>query len=129
MLRGYPGYQYPVCSAQVGDFLSKAKAFDEAGATILFVYPGPAADLAQRAKEFVAQRDLPANVRLLLDPDYAFTDAYGMRWDAPRETAYPSIYVIDREGKVRFAKTSTTHAGRAKASGALAAVKKLDEKR
>ena len=125
VLRGYPGYQCPACYAQFGDFLGKAKRFEDAGATLLFVYPGAAAGLAERAKEFVADRDLPKNARMLLDPDYAFTKAYGLRWDAPSETAYPSTFVVDRDGKIRFAKVSTTHGGRAKSADVLDAVAKL----
>jgi hypothetical protein len=57
-----------------------------------------------------------------MDPDYKFTNAYRLRWDAPRETAYPSTFVIDRERKVRFAKVSKTHGGRATASEVLKAL-------
>jgi alkyl hydroperoxide reductase subunit AhpC len=55
-----------------------------------------------------------------LDPDYTFTLRYGLRWDAPRETAYPSTFVIDRGGVVRFALVSRTHDGRAPAADVLA---------
>ena len=60
------------------------------------MYPGLPADLDRRAKEFLAaQSPLPANVTLLIDPDCTFTNLYGLRWDAPRETAYPSTFLID----------------------------------
>jgi O-acetyl-ADP-ribose deacetylase (regulator of RNase III) len=33
---------------------------------------------------------LPSNIVLVTDPDYTVTNLYGLRWDAPHETAYPS---------------------------------------
>lgn len=50
---------------------------------------------------------------------------YGLRWDAPDETAYPSTFVIDETRSVRFAKVSRTHGGRTKAAAVLAEVKQL----
>jgi hypothetical protein len=38
---------------------------------------------------------------------------YGLRWDAPNETAYPSTFVISKKGEIVFSKISTTHGGRA----------------
>ena len=124
VLRGYPGYQCPICSRQFGEFLGKADEFKKAGATVAFVYPGPAAGLKGKAGEFVKGRDYPAHFRLLLDPDYTFTNAYGLRWDAKNETAYPSTFVIAPDHKVTFARVSTTHGGRLSAADALKAVAK-----
>src|SRR5262245_11219794 len=81
-LRGYPGYQCPLCTRQFGEFLGKAAEFRKANATVVFVYPGPAENLKARAGEFVRGKDLPEHFRVLLDPDYAFTRAYGLRWEA-----------------------------------------------
>lgn len=124
-LRGYPGYQCPVCTVQVGDFLGRAAKFEKADAKLVFVYPGPAEKLKEKAGEFLRGKELPKNVYLLLDPDYAATEAYGLRWDAPNETAYPSTFVIDPDRRIRFAKVSTTHGDRAKAADVLKAVAEL----
>ncbi|MBA3315986.1 MAG: peroxiredoxin family protein [Planctomycetota bacterium] len=126
VLRGYPGYQCPICNVQVGDFLGKAAKFDAADANLVFVYPGPAKGLEDKATEFLRGKTLPENVFLVVDPDYGFTNDYGLRWDAPQETAYPSTFVIDGDRKVRFAKVSTSHGGRAKASEVLEAVTTLN---
>jgi len=122
VLRGYPGYQCPVCNQQVGQFLQQADKFKAAGAQLVFVYPGASKDLALRAKEFWADRSLPDHVQLLIDPDYKFTNAYHLRWDAPKETAYPSTFVI-QDRKITFAKVSQTHGGRAKVEEVLAMLK------
>ncbi len=127
VLRGYPGYQCPICNSQVGDFVGKAKKFDESDAKLVFVYPGPAAGLEGKAKEFVRGKTLPKNVFLVLDPDFRLTTDYGLRWDAPNETSYPSTFIIDGSRKIRFAKVSTSHGGRAKATEVLDAIAKLKE--
>jgi peroxiredoxin len=122
VLRGYPGYQCPVCTKQYGAFLAKADAFKAAGAQVAFVYPGPADQLKERAKEFVKGKDYPAHFNLLLDPDFKFTNDYGLRWDAKGETAYPSTFVIGKDGKITFAKVSKTHGGRAEVAEVVKAL-------
>jgi peroxiredoxin len=119
VLRGYPGYQCPLCSLQVGDFLNRADKFAKANAQVLLVYPGPAADLEKRAVEFLKNRKLPEHFSLVVDPDYQFTNAYGLRWDAPNETAYPATFVIDRQATIRLVKVSKTHGDRVKADETL----------
>jgi peroxiredoxin len=125
VLRGYPGYQCPICNRQIGEFLSKAKTFAEARTQIVMVYPGPADKLAAHADEFVRGKTLPENCHFVIDPDYAFVNAYNLRWDAPGETAYPATFVIDKERQVRFAKISMTHGGRSKADEVLKEVRNL----
>lgn len=116
VLRGFPGYQCPICNRQVQDFISHAEGFAGAGASVLMVYPGPADGLEGKAREFIGEKTLPENFDVLLDPGYTFTNLYGLRWDAPRETAYPSTFLIDKARKVFFARVSKTHGGRTKAA-------------
>lgn len=125
VLRGYPGYQCPVCTAQVGELRANSAKFMAANNTqVVLVYPGPSAELQKRASEFVPGKDLPANFRLILDPDYTFVNRYGLRWNAPNETAYPSTFVIGKDRKIVFAKISQSHGGRAKSEEILAAIPK-----
>jgi peroxiredoxin len=72
----------------------------------------------------MGKRMMPANVQLVIDPDYTFVDAYGLRWDAPRETAYPSTFLIDKAGIVRWTKISRTHGDRSRARDVLAELTK-----
>ena len=121
VLRGYPGYQCPYCQRQVHDFVTNSDRFAALGVQVLLVYPGPSADLDQRAKEFLAkQNELPANLHLVIDPNYKFTNQYGLRWDAPKETAYPTTFLIDRHGVVFFRKISRAHGDRTTADDVLA---------
>jgi len=124
VLRGYPGYQCPYCVRQVHDFIENAGKFAASGTQVLLVYPGPPADLDQRAKEFLTKENpLPPNVILVIDPDYKFTNLYGLRWDAPNETAYPSTFLIDREGIIFYRKISQGHGDRSTASDVLTEMK------
>ncbi len=122
VLRGYPGYQCPLCTRQMGQFISNAAKLKSENATVLMVYPGTAKDLSKRAGEFTRNIKLPDNFQFLLDPDYKFTNAYGLRWDAKNETAYPSTFVISSDEKVKFAKVSKSHGNRSKAKDVLKAL-------
>src|SRR6266496_4413502 len=56
VLRGWPGYQCPICDRQVHDFIASEAGFVEAKAQLIFVYPGPANDLKAHAEEFKSWR-------------------------------------------------------------------------
>jgi peroxiredoxin len=119
ILRGFPGYQCPYCVKQVHDFVDHASDFKAKNTRVLLIYPGPPADLDQHAKEFLEkQAELPSNVVLVTDPDYKVTNLYGLRWDAPHETAYPSTFVLDKKGTVVFEKISHSNGDRLSAQAA-----------
>lgn len=112
VLRGWPEYQCPVCSRQVGSFIDEAKRINEKEASVLLVYPGPAENLKNYATEFSESFSFPENFYFVLDPEYSMVNKYNLRWDAPKETAYPATLVIDKNGKIIFSKISQTHGGR-----------------
>jgi peroxiredoxin len=125
VLRGYPGYQCPYCQRQAHDFQIHAAEFAARGVELMLVYPGPRAELGDHAKEFLApEGSLPANYHLVIDPDYSFTNLYGLRWDAEKETAYPATFIVDRHGVIVFRAISHTHGDRTSAQDALAALPK-----
>lgn len=113
VLRGWPGYQCPICTKQVGGLIADADEFSELKSVVVLVYPGPSADLQTHAKEFSEDFNFPANFHFTIDPDYSMINKYGLRWDAPKETAYPSTFVISKNGEIVYSKVSTTHGGRA----------------
>ena len=76
VLRGFPGYQCPVCNKQVGQLLNEAEKFKSARATVLLVYPGPSGNLIERAKKFINDKTIPDHFRLVIDPAYTLTNAY-----------------------------------------------------
>ena len=124
MLRGFPGYQCPVCSTQVAGYIAKAEEFkNQKNTPVVFIYPGKVNNLDKKAKEFTApleeKVDLPANLIFVIDNDYKITNQLGLRWEAPDETAYPAAFVIDHKGYVQYAKVSDNHHGRATADEIL----------
>lgn len=121
-LRGWPGYQCPLCTRQVQDLIAHAGEFAARGARVLLVYPGPAAQLVAHAEDFLKDKAWPADFTLVVDPDYQATLAYQLRWDAPKETAYPATFVLERGGLIRSAQVSRTHGDRVNAARALAAL-------
>jgi peroxiredoxin len=122
VLRGYPGYTCPFCTKQVHDYVQHAGDFEQAGYHVVFVYPGPPSGLDSHAKEFLADAQFPDSFKMLLDPGYSFTNAYGLRWDAPHETAYPSTFLLNQDGEVFFSMSGRTHNGRSTAAEILAAI-------
>lgn len=122
VLRGWPGYQCPLCSRQAHDFVQNAEKLKAAGVQVLMVYPGPSDDLKAHAAEFLQDKSWPKDFLLVLDPDYSFTKTYGLRWDAPKETAYPSTLIIGKDGKVAFAHISKQHGDRVGAEMVLKAL-------
>jgi peroxiredoxin len=125
VLRGWPGYQCPLCTRQVHDFVPHAAEFASTGAKVLMVYPGPAQDLQAHAQEFLHDKKWPDDFLFVVDPDYAFTTAYGLRWDAKGETANPSTFIIDKNQKVCFAHVSKQHGDRVSAAAALKALQEI----
>lgn len=124
MLRGWPGYQCPLCTKQVHEFVAHAEDF--AGkARVIMVYPGRATNLTAHAEAFLKNEQWPKDFLFVTDPDFVFTKNYGLRWEGPGETAYPSTFLIDAQGKIQFAKVSKTHGGRANAAEVAKAVMEL----
>jgi thioredoxin-dependent peroxiredoxin len=112
-LRGYPEYQCPICSRQVAEIINHADQLAAAKTNVVLIYPGSAKDLSSKAQEFVADKHLPQTIQMIVDENYRIVNAYHLRWDAPKETAFPSTFIIDPTGYIRFAKISKTHGGRA----------------
>ena len=123
VLRGYPGYQCPICSRQVADFIVHQEEFKEENVQVVMVYPGPVEGLEELAEEFLANKNWPENYIFLLDPDYTMLTQYNLRWDAPRETSYPSTFHILPGGNIAHLQISQGHGGRVDAETALSWVK------
>jgi peroxiredoxin len=122
VLRGWSGFQDSFDTQQVADLVRKTAEFRARGARVVLVYPGEAEGLKGDAEGFVAAKNLPDNFALVIDPDFAMTKAYNLRWDAPGETAYPATFVIGPGRRVAFAKVSRQHGGRAQSYEILQAL-------
>ena len=121
VLRGYPGYQCPFSQQQFLNYQQTAAQFAALGAQVLFIYPGTdGKSLAQDASQMMGTGTLPANVHVVLDPNYQFTNQYGLRWDAPNQTAYPSTFLLTKGRVVLFAHTGHTSSDQTPPADALA---------
>lgn len=124
VLRGWPGYQCPICTRQVGELIQNESEFKKLNSSIWLVYPGPSEFLNKNASEFIINLDLPSDFYFTPDPDYKMVKAYSLRWDAPRETAYPSTFIFNKKGKIIFSKVSHTHGDRSSISEIIDSLKK-----
>ncbi len=109
----------------MNEFTREAGEFAKLNARVVMVYPGPAEKLKEHAQEFLQNKQWPKEFLYVTDPAYTFTEAYGLRWNAAKETAYPSTFVIGKDNKVRFALVSKTHGGRASAADVLKTLRDL----
>jgi peroxiredoxin len=109
----------------VGQFITEAEKFQKLDTKVLLVYPGPSKVLQDKAREFSENFTFPDHFYFMLDPDYSMINKYGLRWDAPRETAYPSTFVINKTGEIVYSKISSTHGGRTSAEEILEVLDKL----
>lgn len=125
VLRGYPGAQCPICSRQVSSLANRAKALAQKAHRVILVYPGEGTDLQRHAKRFMGSRKLPEPLVIVRDQDMRMVKEWGVRWDRSRETAYPSTFVIDRNGRVRWSKISDNHAGRSTVEEIMKELRKL----
>jgi len=99
--------------------MGQAREFQASGASVVMIYPGAAASVQQYASAFITGKTLPDNFYFVTDPDLKTVNLYGLRWDTPGETAYPSTVVVDRQGIVRFVKISHSHGDRSTAPEVL----------
>lgn len=125
VLRGYPGYQCPVCVRQVATIANRASALRQAAEKVILVYPGDTESLERRAEQFAGARRLPEPLVIVRDDGMEMIREWGLRWDERKETAYPATYVIDRNGRIRWMKVSQSHAGRSTVEEMLRELRKL----
>jgi thioredoxin-dependent peroxiredoxin len=68
-------------------------------------------------------REWPADFVFVLDPDFSMINAYNLRWNAPRKSAYPATFIVGTNNTIRFGKVSHTHGDRSTAAEILAQLK------
>ena len=123
--RGSGRGQCELCSAQVGGLINRAKALSEVAHRVILVYPGEPDLLQRHADEFIGSRSVPDPIVMIRDPGLKMVNEWGLRWNAPRETAYPATYVIKKNGRIAWSKISNSHAGRTTANEIITQLRKL----
>ncbi len=125
VLRGFPGYQCPLCTQQVGTLRNRVKALGEVTKHVVLIYPGPADSLEKHAEQFMGSNALPEPLMMVRDPEMKMITSYGLRWVEPNETSYPATFVLDKHGRVAWSKISDSHAGRSNAQEIIDQLRKL----
>jgi len=125
VLRGYPGYQCPICKNQVNSLINRARSFASEAHRVILVYPGKADQLEKRSEQFLGSRKLPTPFVLVRDEEMQMVENWGLRWQARTETAYPATFVIDQNGRVTWKKISDSHAGRSSSQEIIKELRKL----
>lgn len=100
--RGFPGQICPFCTAQTSRLLATYPEFTRRNAEVLAVFPGQKSRVSDFLKAVHAQNTAgPAEppFPVLLDEELAAVDRLGIRGDL----AKPSTYILDKQGRVRFA--------------------------
>ena len=121
--RGYSGFFCPYCSAQTTRLIRNQEKFAERNTKVIVVYPGE----KDRAIEFVDEVSELAGtgadatpLSFVLDEDLATVKRLMIEGDL----AMPATYILDSEGKVRFAYVGRTTSDRPSLKAIL---DKLDE--
>ncbi|MDG2223466.1 MAG: redoxin domain-containing protein [Rubripirellula sp.] len=125
VLRGYPGYQCPICMRHVATLANRAATLKRFASKVVLIYPGESGSLEQQAEKFAGKRRLPEPMVIVRDDQMDTVREWGLRWNARSETAFPATYVIDRNGRIRWKKVSTSHAGRSTVEEILKELRKL----
>jgi thioredoxin-dependent peroxiredoxin len=97
----YPADHSPVCTQQLRSYSEDLNEFEKLGATVLCLSPQ---DVASH-EEFAAAQAL--RLPLLSDADKAVGDAYGIL--GPLGFYRRSIFVVGRDGVIRFARRSLSN--------------------
>jgi peroxiredoxin len=115
--RGYPGTLCPFCLAQATRLIKNYPEFERRQAEVVVVFPGPKEHVYEFSRS--SQADASASkfpFPLVLDEDLKVVDRLGIRGNL----AKPSTFILDKEGRVRFAYVGTSTADRPSVKSMLA---------
>ena len=100
--RGFSGMLCPFCRTQSSRLVANYDEFKKRNAEVLLVYPGDSEHLEEfiTAAKVSEKREVDKiGFPILLDPDLRAVNYLQIAADL----AFPSTYILDKEGKVRFA--------------------------
>jgi peroxiredoxin len=115
--RGYPGTLCPFCLAQASRLIKNYPEFSRRQAEVVVVFPGPKEhvyDFSRSSQADAAASKFP--FPLVLDEDLKVVDKLGIRGNL----AKPSTFILDKQGRVRFAYVGTSTADRPSVKSMLA---------
>lgn len=115
--RGWSNAVCPYCAAQTSSLAGNYAEFAKRDTEVLVVFPGASDHVGEflstvNSKSMMGTLPFP----LVLDRELKFVDWLGIRADL----AKPSTYIVDKQGKVRFAYVGATTADRPSVKAMLA---------
>jgi peroxiredoxin len=122
--RGFSGKLCPYCTTQTSRLIANYEAFTARDTEILLVYPGSKAQLPMFMEASVdasGRQQFPFPV--LLDEDLAAVNRLGIA----AELAYPSTFILDKQGQVRLSYVGANPADRPSIKALLAQLDALTE--
>lgn len=104
VLRGYNGSICPFCSAQTQRLVNRYEDIKRLGAEVIVAYPIKSQDDIEQASVLVQKSTYGKTINSLpftfaVDVNLQVVDQLGIRADLSK----PATYILDKEGKVRFA--------------------------
>ena len=100
--KGFFGKLCPFCQTQTSRLVANYEKFMEQEAEVLVVYPGPRDHLEEfmeAAMKTDKQQIDAVPFPIVLDEDFKATIFFGIKG----EHAYPSTFIIDKQGKIQLA--------------------------
>jgi peroxiredoxin len=125
----YRGYWCPFCAHQLSELRSLLKADEQV--RVLAVSVDDHEKTKQLIDKIAADGNGAVNYTLLSDPSHKVIDAYGLHDPAYDGTKFdgiphPSVYVIDKSGRVAWAKVETDYKMRPSNADIRAALEALN---
>lgn len=112
----FRGEWCPLCARQLIELRENQAALDATGATVVALHP----DSPELTRAFA--KDIEWPYPILIDADRSVIKSYGV-YDAENNTAWPTIYIVDAAGVIRYRGLSETKAERPTSKHVLAALK------
>lgn len=100
ILRGFPGYVCPYCTAQTASLFNALPDFEQSGARVALVYPGAADTVPaflRAVREYERNDAIP--IPVFFDINLTTVQALGIQG----KVAQPTTVILDRSGVVRYA--------------------------
>ena len=125
----YRGYWCPFCARQLSELRSLLKADEQV--RMLAVSVDDREKTKQLIDKIAADGNGPVNYTMLSDPGHKVIDAYGLHDPAYDGTKFdgiphPTVYVIDKNGRVAWAKVETDYKVRPSNADIRAALEALN---
>lgn len=112
----FRGEWCPLCARQLMELAEHQQELDATGATVVALHP----DSAELSQALAEETKWPYPI--LIDADRSVIKSYGI-FDAENNTAWPTIYIVDQAGVLRYRGLSETKDERPTSKHVLAALR------